>query len=53
MHQANIVLITKKYSKTLLILEWFAPKKFYKRPVSVEKNLEDFLIFVKIISKEK
>ena len=25
----------KKYSETLLILEWFPPKEFYKLPVSV------------------
>ena len=38
----------KKYSKTLLILEWFSPKEFYKLPVSVE----GFLIFIKIIAKK-
>ena len=37
-HGTNIVLITEKYSKTLLILEWFPPKEFYKLPVSVKKK---------------
>ena len=36
-HGTNIVLITEKYTKTL-ILEWFLPKEFYKLPVSVEKK---------------
>ena len=29
-----------KYSKTLLVLEWFPPKEFYKRPVTGEKILK-------------
>ena len=37
-HGTNIVLITEKYSKSLLILEWFTSEEFYKLPVSVEKN---------------
>ena len=36
-HGTNIILITEKYSKTL-ILEWVPPKEFYKLPVSVEKK---------------
>ena len=36
-----------------MILEWFPPKEFYKLLVSVEKNLEGFLIFVKVIAREK
>ena len=36
-HGTNIVLITEKYSKSLLILEWFTSEEFYKLPVSVEK----------------
>ena len=43
----------KKYSKTLLILEWLPPIEFYKLPVSVEKNLEGVLIFLNIVAKEK
>ena len=30
--------LLKKYSKSLLILEWFTPKEFYTLPVSVEKK---------------
>ena len=37
-HRTNIVLITEKYSKILLILEWFPPKEFYKLPVTAEKK---------------
>ena len=37
-HGMNIVLILKKYSKKLLILEWFPPKEFCKIPESVEKK---------------
>ena len=36
-HGTNIILITEKYSKTL-ILEWVPPKEFYKLPVFVEKK---------------
>ena len=45
--------LLKKYRKSLLILEWFTPEEFYKLPVSVEKNLEGFLISIKVIAKEK
>ena len=37
-HGTNLVFITEKVSKTLLILEWFPPEKFYKLPVTVEKK---------------
>ena len=46
-HGTNIVLITEKYSNTLLILEWFLRKEFYKLPVSVEKKSERFPYFCK------
>ena len=52
-HGTNIVLIIEKYSKSLLILEWFTPKEFYKLRVLWRKNLEGFLIFVKVIAREK
>ena len=45
-HGTNIVLITKNCSKTLLILAWFPPKEFYKLPVSVEKKILKFSLFL-------
>ena len=36
-----------------MILEWLPLKEFYKLPVMWKKNLEGFLIFVKVVAKEK
>ena len=52
-HGTNIVLITEKYSKSLLILEWFTSEEFYKLPVSVEKNFWRFPYFHKSYCQRK
>ena len=52
-HRTKIALITKKYSKTLLILGWFPPKEFYKLPVTVEKKSWSFPYFCKSYSQRK
>ena len=43
----------KKYSKTLLILDWFPPKEFYKLPVSVEQKSWRFPYFCKSYHQRK
>ena len=43
----------KKYSKTLLILEWFPPKTFYKLPVSAEQKSWRFPYFFKSYRQTK
>ena len=45
--------VMKKYNKTLLILEWFSPKEFYKLPVTVEKNPWRFPYFCKSYYQRK
>ena len=45
--------LLKKYSKTLLILEWFIPKEFYKLPASDEKKSWRFSYFCKRYCRRK
>ena len=46
-------LLLKKYSKSLLIQEWFTQKEFYKLPVSAEKKSWRFPYFFKSYCQRK